>query len=178
MASLLSDAQIAKRRWPQRERETMPDLVAHGHLIVKLYELRREPELRAARVWYATAFHPHSAEEVATLMRSGFAESAKYRMVTTYWEMAAALVNHGALDEPLFHAANTEHIAVFAKLEPFLGELRQLFREPTYLQELEQLVSRAPGGPALLEKRRRLLRLWHEQLMSRASASEASLGSA
>jgi hypothetical protein len=153
----------------------MPDLVAHGHLIVKLYELRREPELRAARVWYVTEFDPHSAEEIATLMRSGFAESAKYRMVTTYWEMAAALVNHGALDEALFHAANTEHVVVFAKLEPFLVELRQLFREPTYLQELEQLVLRGPGEQALLEKRRRLLRLWREQLMSRAAASEASM---
>lgn len=156
----------------------MADLVAHGHLIVKLYELRREPELRAARVWYAAEFDPHSAEEVATLMRSGFVESAKYRMVTTYWEMAAALVNHGALDEALFHAANTEHIVVFAKLEPFLVELRQLFREPTYLQELEQLVLRAPGGQPLLEKRRRLLRLWHEQLISRGAVSEASVGGA
>lgn len=151
----------------------MPDLVSHGHLIVKLYELRREPELRAARAWYVTEFDPQSAEEIATLMRRGFQESARYRMVTTYWEMAAALVNHGALDEALFQAANTEHIVVLAKLEPFLADLRQLFREPTYLQELEQLVLRTPAAKGLLEKRRRLLRLWHEQLMSPTAVSEA-----
>jgi hypothetical protein len=143
----------------------MPDLVAHGQLILKLYELRREPELRAARAWYVADFHPGSAEDVAALMRSGFQESARYRMVTTYWEMAAALVNHGALDEALFHAANTEHVIVLAKLQPFLTDVRQRFREPTYLQEPEQLVMRTPAAQGLLEKRRRLLRLWQEQQM-------------
>jgi hypothetical protein len=151
----------------------MTDLASHGQLIVKLYELRREPELRAARAWYAAEFDPQSAQEIAALMRSGFHESAKYRMVTTYWEMAAALVNHSALDEALFQAANTEHIAVLAKLEPFLADLRQLFREPTYLQELEQLVLRTPEAKGLLEKRRRLLRLWHERLVAGTAASEA-----
>ncbi len=149
----------------------MTDLAAHGRLVLQLYELRREPELREARGWYAAEFDPQSAQDIATLMRSGFQESAKYRMVTTYWEMAAALVNHGALDEALFQAANTEHIAVFAKLEPFLAEVRQLFREPTYLRELERLVMRMPEVRGVLEKRRRLLRLWHEQ-----RAAGATLG--
>jgi hypothetical protein len=157
------------------EGETMPDLVAHGQLIVKLYELRREPELRAARAWYVADFNPRSAEDVATLMRSGFQESARYRMVTTYWEMAAALVNHGALDEALFQAANTEHVVVLAKLEPFLADLRQLFREPTYLQELQQLVMRTPAAQGLLEKRRRLLQLWQEQRTAPAGVEQASL---
>jgi hypothetical protein len=151
----------------------MTDLVSHGQLIVKLYELRREPELRAARAWYIAEFDPQSAEQIATLMRSGFQESARYRMVTTYWEMAAALVNHGALDEALFQAANTEHVVVLAKLEPFLADLRQLFREPAYLQELEQVVLRTPAAKGLLEKRRRLLRVWQDQLVGPPAASEA-----
>ncbi len=135
----------------------------HAQTILKLYELRREGELREARAWYTREFFPASAQDIANVMLSGFSESAKYRMVTTYWEMAAALVNHGALDEKLFLAANSEHLAVFAKLEPFLAEVRELFREPGYLTELEALVLRIPDVKPLLEKRRRLFQRWQKQ---------------
>ena len=70
--------------------------------------------------------------------------SAYYRMVTTYWEMAAAMVNHGAIDEPLFRDANGEYLVVFSKVEPFLAEYGALMRAPHYLQQLEQLILRIP----------------------------------
>ena len=133
----------------------MTDLAAHGQLILKLYELRRDPELRRARAWFASDFAPEGPEAILALLAGGHDASAAYRMVTTYWEMAAALVNHGALDRALFCAANTEHLVVYGKLQPHLEGLRELIREPDYLQELERLVRAIPDAAPRLEKRRR-----------------------
>ncbi|MFN8010266.1 MAG: hypothetical protein U0P81_02565 [Holophagaceae bacterium] len=138
----------------------MTDLAAHGQLVLKLYELRRDPELRRARAWFASDFAPEGPEAVLALLAGGHDASAAYRMVTTYWEMAAALVNHGALDRGLFLAANTEHVVVFSKLQPHLAGLRELIREPGYLRELEVLVAAIPGVEALLASRRRFLQRW------------------
>lgn len=146
----------------------MTDLAAHGQLILKLYELRTEPRLREARAWFVTEFAPESPEALAALMASGQASSANFRMVSTYWEMAAALVNHGALDRSLFLGANSEHLAVFCKLQPHLAGLRALFQEPDFLLELETLVLGIPDVQPKLDRRRRLFERWRQ--VAQASA--------
>jgi hypothetical protein len=83
-------------------------------LILKLYELRRDEMMRRARNWYVTEFQPESAKDIIRLMISGQEQSAYYRMVTSYWDMAASLVNNGGIDEKMFLEANTEHIGIFA----------------------------------------------------------------
>lgn len=131
-------------------------------LILQLYETRREEGLRKARTWYAIEFNPQSEQDIINLMRSGHAQSASYRMVTTYWEMAAAFVNAGAIDAQLFHATNTEHMAVFAKIGPFIAEVRTAFGLPQYLAELEKLTTSAPNAKEYFEKIRGLLKHWGE----------------
>jgi len=129
-------------------------------LILKLYELRRDELMRQARAWYFTEFNPQSAAEIVTLMLSGQRPSAHYRMVTSYWDMAASFVNNGGIDERMFLEANTEHVAVFAKLEPFMAEVRETFDEPQYLAHLERLVRRVPDAEALIARRQKLLARW------------------
>src|SRR5205823_985555 len=85
--------------------------------------------LSKARAWFREQFTPSSAEEILTVYRGK--TSAPYRMVTTYWNMAAALVLHGAIDEQMFADVNGEHMMVYAKLRPFLGELRARLNNPT-----------------------------------------------
>jgi hypothetical protein len=113
-----------------------------AELLIRLYELRREPTLRAARDWWVTKFHPANARDVLTTWVSP--DSGPYRMVTTYWEMAASFVTLGAIDPEMFHAANTEYVAIFVKLEPFLAEVRALANYPEYLAHLEQVANSAP----------------------------------
>ena len=85
-------------------------------LILKLYELRREETMRKARDWYFREFHPQSLADFNNAM---FGEHSAYlRMVASYWDMAASLVNHGAISVDLFSDSNGEMIGVFAKLEP------------------------------------------------------------
>jgi len=136
--------------------------------ILKLYELRSEPLMRQARAWFFTEFNPKSGLEILGLMQSGEKESAFYRMVSSHWEIASALVNHGGIDETLFLEANSEHLVVFAKLHPFLSEIRETIGEPDYLANLEQLVLRVNNVEKKLENRRRLLDRWTNR--SRASA--------
>ena len=112
-------------------------------LILQLYELRREPTMRIARDWYAREFHPESMADVeATLFGE---HSGHLRMVTSYWDMAAALVNHGAIGAQLFNDTNGEQFVVFGKLEPFLKDMRSAYG-PQYLVNLEKLIDATPGG--------------------------------
>ncbi len=128
--------------------------------ILKLYELRREPEMRAARQWYFTQFAPKSAMDVIALFRGGERASANFRMITSYWDMASSFVLNGAIDEKMFFDSGTEHIFVYAKIQPFLAEIRQLFQEPDFLINLETLAMKAPNIEAKLESRKRLAAIW------------------
>jgi hypothetical protein len=121
----------------------MPDKEKSAELILKLYELRREEVMRQARNWFFT-FNPESADEVAAVARGE--HSAFYRMVTSYWDMACSFVNHGAIDEQMFLDANGEQNFVFAKIQPFVGQLREMSNNPGYLSHLETLVMRQPDA--------------------------------
>jgi Domain of unknown function (DUF4760) len=113
-------------------------------LILKLYDLRREETMRKARNWIIR-FSPESMQDIVDALMSE-EHSAYFRMVTSYWEMAATLVNHGAIDEEMFNEANGEHLAVFAKLHPFLADMRAQFGGPQAFQNLEKLVMRTPDA--------------------------------
>lgn len=128
--------------------------------ILKLYELRRDEQMRAARQWYFSEFAPASAMDIIQLYRGGERASANFRMVVSYWDTAASLVLNGGIDRQMFLDANTEHVFVFAKIDQFLPEVRELFREPDFLIHLEQLVRSIPDVEAKLESRKRLAGLW------------------
>ncbi len=129
-------------------------------VILKLYELRSEALMREARAWFFTKFAPQSGKEIVALLRSGERQSAFYRMVASHWEVAASFVNNGGIDERLFLEGNTEHVVVYAKLQPFLAEVRETIGEPDYLANLERLVLKVPDVEKKLENRRRMLERW------------------
>ena len=129
-------------------------------VILKLYEIRGEALMREARRWFFTEFAPQGGKEIVALLLSGEKHSAYYRMVTSHWEVAASLVNNGGVDEQLFLGANTEHLVVFAKLQPFIEEIRETIGEPDYLAHLERLVMKVPNIERKLENRRRLIERW------------------
>jgi len=131
--------------------------------ILKLYELRRDEKMRQARAWFFSDFAPKTTMDIIKLYRDGEQASASFRTVTSYWDMACSLVLNGAIDEKTFLDANGEHIFVYAKIAPFLPEIRQLFNEPEYLIHLEQLVMKIPNIEAKLENRKRLFAFWSKE---------------
>ena len=149
----------------------MSDKHEDASLILKLYELRREEGIRRARKWYFTQFNPQSAEDIANVFVSGHDGSAYYRMITSYWDMAASLVNNGGIDEKMFLDANGEHVAVFCKVEPFIEDVRKLTGMPTYLGQLETLVNKTPNAKERLERMRGLFNRWVKVAQQGASAS-------
>ena len=128
--------------------------------ILKLYELRRDEQMRDARQWFFSEFAPASAMDIIALFRGGERASANFRMVTSYWDTAASLVLNGGIDKKLFLDANTEHAFIYAKIADFLPEVRELFREPDYLIHLENLVRSLPDFEAKMESRKRLIAIW------------------
>lgn len=131
--------------------------------ILKLYELRRDEQMREARQWYFSEFAPKNAMDIIKLFRDGERASAKYRTVTSYWDMAASLVLNGAIDEKTFLDANTEHVFIYVKIQPFLAEIRELFNDPDYLINLETLVLKIPNIKEKLESRKRLFKIWTKE---------------
>ena len=140
-------------------------------LILKLYELRREEGIRRARKWYFTEFNPQSAEDVVKIFTSGHDGSAYYRMITSYWEMAASFVNNGGIDEKMFLDANGEHVGVFSKLEPFIEDVRKAVGLPDYLRQLETLVNKTPNAKERLERMRGVFARWAKVAQEAAAAS-------
>lgn len=134
---------------------------AQADLILKLYELRREATMRQARDWFFMNFHPQSLADLNAVMFSE--HSGHVRMVMSYWDMAAALVNHGAVDIKLFDETNGEHISVYAKLEPILGEVRAAYG-PQFLANLEKLIDNTPNGREKVAKNREMQKMIKAQM--------------
>lgn len=121
---------------------------ADAELIVKLYEARREPEIRKARQWWTTTFWPESADDILKVMRGmGTQENAWYRQVLGYWGMATSFVHHGVLSEVLFYENSFcgEMFVIFAKIEPHLKEVREKLQNPLFLAAIEKMVHTKTG---------------------------------
>lgn len=140
--------------------------VESADLILKLYDLRREEKMREARNW-VIPFFPESAADIMQAMINA-ETSAKFRMVTTYWDMAASFVNHGAIDEEMFADVHGEHIVVFSKIEPFLEELRAILGL-NYLKNLETLIMKQPDAKEMLAARNEMMKRW---MTARAEAAQ------
>lgn len=138
-------------------------------LIMRLYELRRETTMREGRDWFLK-FMPESGEDIIQAMvdpkTSGYC-----RMVVSYWDMAASFVNRGAIDKEMFFESNGESMMVFAKIEPFVEEVRTALSNPKYAKNLEALVMSLPEAKEMLATRRKTIKYMIE---ARASMAESA----
>ena len=145
--------------------------VESADLILKLYDLRREAKMREARNWIFS-FNPTSVDEYFQTMMDP--EVGGYlRMVTSYWDMAAALVNHGAIDADMFNETVGEHIMVFAKVEPLLAELRERFQNMDAFKNLEKVIMDSPNGKERLAKTQEWLKTINEQMAAARAGNKA-----
>jgi hypothetical protein len=140
-------------------------------LIMQLYDLRREAMMREARNWFIS-FFPESVDDVMRTLIDP-ATSGYYRMVTTYWDMAASFVNRGAIDEEMFLDSNSECWVIFAKIQPYLGGVRVVLENDSYLANLEKLLMKQPEALARLEGRRKSMKRW---MAARAEMMAKSAG--
>jgi hypothetical protein len=137
-------------------------------LILKLYELRREATMRTARDWYFRDFNPESISDIQSAMFGD--HSGHLRMVWSYWDMAAALVNNGAISLEFFDDVNGEHVGTFAKVEPMLAEIRQNFG-PRTLGNLEKLIDATPSGRERVKEMRERFKSIRAQIRQAQTAA-------
>jgi hypothetical protein len=107
------------------------------NLILKLYELRREDKMRAARNWFVANFKCKSMAEYGHLCPPGSEANAFTRQVTSYWDMVGSFVTAGVLNEDLLFQNTRELMLVWLRVEPIIGEVRAAFKDPSYLKNLE-----------------------------------------
>ena len=141
-----------------------------ANLILRLYELRREPVMREARNWFFS-FNPTTVAEYMEAMMGD--HSGHLRMVISYWDMAASLVNNGAIDEQMFNDANGEQLFIFAKIEPILEELRQQWQQPDMLKHFETIIRRIPDNKEKLAAIRERIKMIQGMMAERAMAAHA-----
>ena len=140
-------------------------------LILRLYELRREAVMREARNWFFREFNPQSFADFNSTMFGD--HSGHLRMVVSYWEMAAALVNSGAISLELFNESNGEHIGVFAKIEPFIGEIRAAYG-PQFAVNFEKLIDATPDGRKRVANNREQMKAIRAQMMQAAQKAKSA----
>jgi hypothetical protein len=132
--------------------ERMLATPADAEIILKLYELRTEAEMRKARAWITGEFWPATAEDFfAVASNPADPHNAWLRQVLTYWEMAAAMVLHGAVSAELFVDCNAEGFFLLAKLSHILDGIRE--KNPHFMSKTSELVNRFSAAAQRYEGR-------------------------
>ncbi|MGA9980410.1 MAG: hypothetical protein WBQ08_17450 [Candidatus Sulfotelmatobacter sp.] len=120
-----------------------------AQLILQLYDLRREAEMRRARHWWLTEFWPQNADDYMKVVQAmGAPENNWLRQVSSYWSMAASFALQGALNAELFlqPAISGEMVFIFAKVHPFLKELREKLGDPHSFGNIEKIITSSKFG--------------------------------
>jgi len=124
-----------------------------AELILKLYDLRREAEIRKARNWWVVDFWPTSVDDIIKISTAlGTQENNWMRQVGGYWNLAASLALAGTVSEDLFlePSFSGEMFLIFAKVRPFLKELRSKMKNPHIFANVEKLITGTKKGREFL----------------------------
>jgi hypothetical protein len=143
----------------------MPTPFESAQLNLQLFDLRREPVLRAARSWFLLEFCPECIEELFEIASGE--RNSDFRMVLGYWDMAASMVTTGAIDGDAFRAAHGEIVGTFSKIQPFLAELRARIGEDEICRHMESVVMAMPDAETVLKRRRAALRAAYKKSHAR-----------
>lgn len=147
---------------------------ADAQLILQLYDLRREPEMRKARHWWGAEFFPQSADDflkVAWTFPS--LENNWLRQVSGYWNIVASFVLQGVLNEELFlqPGFSGELFLIYAKIHPYVKELRKKLDDPEFFRTIEQVVTRTKWGRNRLEFMTKRVETMRQRVAERKAAS-------
>jgi hypothetical protein len=138
-----------------------------AQLIMQIYDLRREAEMRKARNWWSNQFWPKNADDFMKIaLNPGSQENNWMRQVSGYWSMAASFVLHGALNADLFlqPAVSGEMFIIFAKVHPFLKELREKAGDPQMFANIEKVINGSKFGRERLKFMLKRVELMREKM--------------
>ena len=133
------------------------------NLMLRLYELRREPRLRQAREWFIHEFSAATLEDLQKQCPPGSEPHTNFRMMVSYWVMVAGIMNRGLIDEEFFFEQGAEQYFVWERVKPFIAEVRTRFKNPYNLAHLEEHCKRLEAwwekrAPGFIEVMRQNIR--------------------
>jgi hypothetical protein len=145
-----------------------------GQLQLQLYDLRREAKLREARDWFVQNVFVDNFEDFQRIAPFGSKEGTYFMMVASYWDQAAAMLNHGLLHEQLFFEAAGEFYGVWDRIRPMVPKMREMFHMKLFLANLEKAAEKfekyvETASPGALQAMRQFT-----QQMRSAKAQKAS----
>lgn len=150
---------------------------ADAEVILKLYDLRREAEMRKARNWWLVTFWPETAEDFMKIaMNLGSQENNWLRQVSGYWSLAASLALAGTVDQALFlePGFSGEMFFIFAKVKPFLKELRETTKNPHMFANVEKLINASKASREFLKYMEGNLATRRKMMAEKSGAAKAS----
>jgi L-rhamnose mutarotase len=118
-----------------------PATYEDANLLLRLYELRREDKMRQARDWFNKNFHANNLEELSKICPLGSQEHAYFRMVSSYWDMAASFVTSGVLQRELFMQNSREMLFVWIRMSDVVPAMREAQKNPEIARNLETLAN-------------------------------------
>ena len=107
----------------------MPKTTPDHHdaeLLIQVYDLRREAVMRESRRAVLRDFWPKGWADVEAVLKYEHPLNAAYRQTGTYWEMVYSFVRHGIVHPEFWLESNGEWLFLFAKIEPWLAQVREL----------------------------------------------------
>lgn len=94
-------------------------------LVLRLYEMRREPVMRESRQALIRGWNPTTLEECMAVTVPSHPLNAAFRQCTSYWEMAYGMARHGIVHADYLMESNGEGLLLYSRAEPWLAELRE-----------------------------------------------------
>jgi hypothetical protein len=108
-----------------------------ANLLLRLYEIRREEKLRAARSWFVANFKAKTMAEWNAICGPGTDANPLFRQATSYWDMVASFVASGVLNEELLFQSTRELLLFWLRLKPIANEARAALKDPHAWKNLE-----------------------------------------
>jgi hypothetical protein len=119
-------------------------------LILKIYDLRREPVMRESRAAMNRDYWPRTADEALDVLRPDHPLNRAYRQCTAYWEMVYSMARHGVIHADFLVENNGEGLYFFARLEPYLARIREA-SSPRAWRNTEWVARETEMGRTLME---------------------------
>lgn len=125
-----------------------------AELVLRLYDLRREPVMRESRKAIIAGFMPRSLDDVLAIAKSDHPLNAAFRQTSTYWEMVYGFARHGVVHPEFLLESNGEGLILYARIQPYLEQYRQAMNSPLAFRNAQWVTENTELGRQMLARQR------------------------
>ncbi len=110
-------------------------------LLIDLFRMQQDPQLREAEVWFLHEFRPGTWSEIGAQYPAGSTGGDRMERVLRFWELVGALVDHGMLNEELLFDVLPRIMPIWQRIEPWITQARDALGNDTW-ENIEILAAR------------------------------------